>query len=55
VGKRATMPSATPQAAEAAVAELEREYEEVEYSDEDRKAGQPLVGSPGGADALHRP
>jgi amidophosphoribosyltransferase len=55
VGKRATMPSATPEAAEAAVVELEAEYEKAGYSDEDRAVGKPLVSSPGGADALHRP
>ena len=55
VGKRATMPAATPEVAEAAVAEFEREYEEAEYSTDDREAGKPLVGSPGGGDALYRP
>jgi len=55
VSRRATMPSATPEVAEAAVAEFEREYEEAEFAAEDRELGQPLVGSPGGADALHRP
>jgi amidophosphoribosyltransferase len=42
VGRRATLE-------QAAVAELEDEYEEA------REATGPLVGSPGGADALHRP
>jgi amidophosphoribosyltransferase len=51
VGRRATMPSATTEAAEAAVSELEREYEEAA---EELHTGR-LVSSPGGADALHRP
>jgi amidophosphoribosyltransferase len=55
VGLRASMPAAGAEEAEAAVAELEREYEEAEYPDAEREAGQPLVSSPGGADALHRP
>jgi amidophosphoribosyltransferase len=55
VSRRATMPPATPEVAEAAVAEFEREYEEAEFAAEDRELGKPLVGSPGGADALHRP
>jgi amidophosphoribosyltransferase len=55
VGLRASMPAADPAEAEAAVAELERDYEEAEYADQQREAGTPLVGSPGGADALHRP
>jgi amidophosphoribosyltransferase len=55
VGRRASMPSATSAAATAAVAELEHEYEANEYSDQDRNVAKPLVGSPGGADALHRP
>jgi amidophosphoribosyltransferase len=55
VGLRASMPAADPDEAEAAVAELERDYEEAEYADQQREAGTPLVGSPGGADALHRP
>ncbi|GAB1643721.1 amidophosphoribosyltransferase [Krasilnikovia sp. MM14-A1259] len=53
VGRRASMPSATPEAATAAVAELEAEYENAEHSDENR--GTPLVASPGGGDALNRP
>jgi amidophosphoribosyltransferase len=55
VGRRASMPSATSRAATAAVAELEDEYEAAERPDGDRNVGKPLVGSPGGADALHRP
>jgi amidophosphoribosyltransferase len=47
VGKRAAMP-------EAAVAGLETEYEAREHSD-DRPVAEPLVGSPGGAVALHHP
>jgi amidophosphoribosyltransferase len=54
VGRRASMPSATSAAAPAAVAEHEHEYEANEYSDQDRNVAKPLVGSPGGADALHR-
>ncbi|BFU48145.1 amidophosphoribosyltransferase [Krasilnikovia sp. MM14-A1004] len=53
VGRRASMPSASPEAATAAVAELEAEYENAEHSDENR--GAPLVASPGGGDALNRP
>jgi amidophosphoribosyltransferase len=49
VGKRAA--SAT----EAAVAELETDYDTREYGDDDRPAGEPLVASPGGANALHHP
>jgi amidophosphoribosyltransferase len=49
VGKRAA--SAT----EAAVAELETEYDAREYGDDDRSAAEPLVASPGGAHALHHP
>jgi amidophosphoribosyltransferase len=49
VGKRAA--SAT----EAAVAELETEYDTREYAEDDRPAGEPLVASPGGANALHHP
>jgi amidophosphoribosyltransferase len=65
VGRRASMPSATQEAATAAVAGLEDEYEANEYSGIDgplgsisgldQKAAIPLVGSPGGAGALHRP
>jgi amidophosphoribosyltransferase len=55
VGRRASMPSATNEAATAAVVGLEDEYEAKEYSDVVREAAKPLVGSPGGADALHRP
>jgi amidophosphoribosyltransferase len=55
VGRRASMPSATHEAATAAVVGLEDEYEAKEYSDVVREAAKPLVGSPGGADALHRP
>jgi amidophosphoribosyltransferase len=55
VGKRAAMPSASTDAAEAAVAGLEAEYEAAERPGDAREAGAPLVGSPGGADALHRP
>lgn len=49
VGKRAA--SAT----EAAVADLETEYDAREYPEGDRSAGEPLVASPGGANALHHP
>jgi amidophosphoribosyltransferase len=65
VGRRASMPSATHEAATAAVAGLEDEYEANEYSGIggplgstsglDHEAAIPLVGSPGGAGALHRP
>jgi len=54
VGRRATMPDATSREATAAVAELEAEYDAREYP-EDERSGGPLVGSPGGVDALHRP
>jgi amidophosphoribosyltransferase len=47
VGKRAAMP-------EAAVAELETDYEAREHSD-DRPVAEPLVASQGGASALHHP
>ena len=49
VGKRAA--SAT----EAAVAELETEYDAREYGEDDRSAAEPLVASPGGAHALQHP
>ncbi|HEX8344484.1 MAG TPA: amidophosphoribosyltransferase [Actinoplanes sp.] len=52
VGKRAGMADA----AAAAVALQEDEYAEAEYAEAgDRSAAKPLVGSPGAADALHRP
>ncbi|WP_067494174.1 amidophosphoribosyltransferase [Actinoplanes sp. TFC3] len=55
VGKRAKMPAATPAAATAAVADLEQEYEAEQYIEGEREQAQPLVGSPGGVDALHHP
>jgi amidophosphoribosyltransferase len=45
VSRRAVLP----------VAALEEEYQNEQYSDHDREAATPLVGSPGGVDALHRP
>jgi amidophosphoribosyltransferase len=54
VSRRASLPATVHEAA-AAVAGLEDEYAANEYSDVDREAAIPLVGSPGGADALHRP
>ncbi|BCJ53101.1 amidophosphoribosyltransferase [Actinoplanes sp. NBRC 14428] len=53
VGKRVSMPDASKDAATAAVAGLEQEYEDEQYAD--GEPAQPLVGSPGGVDALHRP
>ncbi|MET0422422.1 MAG: amidophosphoribosyltransferase [Actinoplanes sp.] len=50
VGKRASMPSATNEAATAAVAELETEYDAREYAEV-----APLAGGPGGSNALHHP
>ena len=47
VGKRASMPSASAEAATAAVAELEAEY--------DDRAASRLVSSPGGSNALQHP
>jgi len=55
VGKRASMPDATSQAATAAVAGLEQEYEDEQYTEGERESAKPLVGSPGGVDALRRP
>jgi amidophosphoribosyltransferase len=55
VGKRASMPDATPQAASAAVAGLEQDYEDEQYAEGERETAKPLVGSPGGVDALRRP
>jgi amidophosphoribosyltransferase len=49
VGKRAAS------ASEAAVSEMETEYDAREYAEDDRPAGEPLVASPGGANALHHP
>jgi amidophosphoribosyltransferase len=51
VGKRAAMPEPT---SDAAVSELESEYDAREYGDGDQSTG-PLVASPGGANALHHP
>jgi amidophosphoribosyltransferase len=50
VGRRAALPVVTDQ--EAAVAELESDYDAREYPDGDTR---PLVGTPGGVDALHHP
>jgi amidophosphoribosyltransferase len=47
VGKRASMPSGSEEAATAAVAELEAEY--------DDRAAARLVSSPGGSNALQHP
>jgi len=55
VGKRASMPASTADATAAAVAELETEYEIREFSDDERPVAEPLVASPGGANALHHP
>ncbi|GAA0426888.1 amidophosphoribosyltransferase [Actinoplanes campanulatus] len=55
VGRRASMPGATKEAATAAVADLESDYETREYAGDDRTASAPLVASPGGANALHHP
>ncbi|WP_306211569.1 amidophosphoribosyltransferase [Actinoplanes sp. RD1] len=55
VGKRASMPAADAAATSAAVAGLEQEYEDEQYAEGERSTAQPLVGSPGGVDALHRP
>ena len=55
VGKRASMPASTAEATAAAVADLEAEYEAREYADDDRSTTEPLVASPGGANALHHP
>jgi amidophosphoribosyltransferase len=49
------MPSATPQATSAAVAGLEQDYEDEQYAEGERDTAKPLVGSPGGVDALRRP
>ena len=48
VGKRATMPDATAEAATASVAGLEADYAGMDQD-------EPLVASPGGANALHHP
>jgi amidophosphoribosyltransferase len=50
VGKRASMPAASDEAATAAVAELEAEYDDAKPL-----VTSPLVGSPGGGNALHHP
>ncbi|GAA2579399.1 amidophosphoribosyltransferase [Winogradskya consettensis] len=55
VGKRAAMPASTPAATSAAVAGLEQQYEDEQYTEGERGTVKPLVGSPGGVDALHRP
>jgi amidophosphoribosyltransferase len=67
VGRRAGMPSppqkateaagkprASQKAVDAAVSELEADYEVREHAD-DHAAPAPLVASPGGASALHHP
>jgi amidophosphoribosyltransferase len=55
VGKRAAMPAATAAATSAAVAGLEQDYEDEQYAEGARDNVKPLVGSPGGVDALRRP
>jgi amidophosphoribosyltransferase len=55
VGKRAAMPAATAEATSAAVAGLEQDYEDEQYTEGARENAKPLVGSPGGVDALRRP
>src|SRR4051812_1626396 len=55
VGKRASMPSATDEAATAAVADLETGYDVREYAEDVRPGAGPLLASPGGANALHHP
>jgi len=52
VGKRAALPDPIQSAATAAVAGLEQDYEDEHYAGAEPK---PLVGSPGGVDALRRP
>jgi amidophosphoribosyltransferase len=60
VGRRASMPEKngpekTGAMTAAAVAELETEYDVREYGEDDRSVAEPLVASPGGANALHHP
>jgi amidophosphoribosyltransferase len=37
------------------VAGLEQDYEDEQYVEGERETAKPLVGSPGGVDALRRP
>ena len=55
VGKRAALPDTTSQAVNAAVAGLEQDYEDKQFAEGERETAKPLVGSPGGVDALRRP